>query len=203
MRTFKRAVLFGAAAVAMGAASVMAQTVTFSTAGAFTGAGCAANVCTFGSYTLTYNGQPSTAYGAPTLVDVGNFSALCTTAPGVPCPLTSIPGGVTFTLTITQTTPSGGTGTFTGAVAGAFTFSPTTSTMKWTPTTSTIQIGTVTYSLVTDNTGNINIVAPATGFNPNLTNVKANIVATPEPSTVALMATGIFGLVPLIRRRRR
>jgi hypothetical protein len=117
--------------------------------------------------------------------------------------LTSIPGGVTFTLTITQTTPSGGTGTFTGAVAGAFTFSPTTSTMKWTPTTSTIQIGTVTYSLVTDNTGNINIVAPATGFNPNLTNVKANIVATPEPSTVALMATGIFGLVPLIRRRRR
>ena len=204
MQTLKRAVLFGAAAIAMGAAPMLAQTVTFSTAGLFTGGGGSCNgtaTCAFGGYTLSYTGAPSISYGAPTLVDLGSFSALCTS---VPCGTNvSVPAGATFTLTITQTQPAGAPQSFTGFVTGAFTWDPVGSSLKWTPTTSTLTIAGVIYTLVTDNTGNINIVAPSANVNPNPTLVKANIVASPEPSTVALMATGIFGLVPLVRRRRR
>jgi hypothetical protein len=82
-------------------------------------------------------------------------------------------------------------------------WNPITSSLVWMPGTSTITIGPVTYSLIVDNTGNIVINAPTTDQTPNLTAVKASIVATPEPSTVALMATGLFGLIPVIRRRRR
>lgn len=206
MRTFTKAVLFSAAAMAMGAAPVLAQTVTFSTSGAFSGggAGCSSGAtCSFGSYTLSFVGAPSVAYGAPTLVDLGSFSATCTTAPAVSCPSTPIPAGATFTLTITQTTPSGGSNTFVGSVTGSFQFDPTQSSMKWTPNSSSLSIGVVTYALVVDQTGNINIVAPSPNVNPNTTLVKANISAVPEPSSIALMATGIFGLVPLVRRRRR
>jgi len=205
MMKFTKAVLLGAAAVAMGYAPMLAQTVTFSTAGSFGGAaGCVASGCTFGNYTLTYVGAASTAYASPSLVDLGSFSATCTaTVPnGTNCGTSSIPAGATFTLTVTQTTPGSGTQSFTGTVAGAFTFDPSQSSMKWTPSSSVLTIAGVVYTLVTDNSGNINIVAPNPGANPNLTTVKANIVASPEPSTVALMATGIFGLVPLIRRRR-
>ncbi|HEY6826836.1 MAG TPA: PEP-CTERM sorting domain-containing protein, partial [Gemmatimonadaceae bacterium] len=184
----------------------LAQTVTFSTAGAFGGAaGCVAAGCTFGNYTLSYIGASSTSYGAPTLVDLGSFSAVCNAVPanGTNCGTSSVPAGATFTLTVTQTTPGSGTQSFTGTLAGAFTFDPTQSSMKWQPSSSVLNIAGVVYTLVTDNSGNINIVAPNPGANPNLTTVKANIVASPEPSTVALMATGIFGLVPLIRRRRK
>ena len=203
---FTKAVLLGAAAVAMGSAPMMAQVVTFSTAGSFGGAaGCVTASCTFGNYTLSYVGASSTAYASPSLVDLGSFSATCTSVPanGTNCGSASVPVGATFTLTVTQTTPGGGTQSFTGNLAGSFTFDPTQSTMKWTPNSGVLTIAGVVYTLVTDNTGNINIVAPNPGANPNLTTVKANVVASPEPSTVALMATGIFGLVPLIRRRRK
>lgn len=204
MRTLQRAVLFGAAAVAMGATSVMAQTVTFSTSGQFTGGGVTCNLsasCVFGGYTLSYTGAPSVSYGSPTLVDLGSFTATCT---AVPCGTNvSVPAGATFTLTITQTQPAGAPNQFSGFVTGSFTWDPVSSSMKWSPSSSSLTIAGVLYTLVTDNTGNINIVAPSSNVNPNTTLVKANIIASPEPSTVALMATGIFGLVPLVRRRRK
>jgi MYXO-CTERM domain-containing protein len=45
----------------------------------------------------------------------------------------------------------------------------------------------------------------AAGGNPSTTLVKDDIdvTSTAEPATVALMATGLVGLVPLIRRRRK
>ena len=206
MRTLRRAALVGAAAIAMGALPALSQTVAFTTAGTFAGAGCAGTPsnCNFGSFTLTYQGGGGNFLGG-SQVDLGQFSIQCTIAS---CPMTALPAGTTFTLTITQTLPTGGTAnvtttSFTGQVA----FNPDFSSLKWTPTQSSVTIGAVTYALILDNTGNINISGPSSSGgvvqNPNVTQVKAFINVTPEPSSVALMATGIFGLVPLIRRKRR
>jgi hypothetical protein len=59
------------------------------------------------------------------------------------------------------------------------------------------------YQIVVDNTGNFNIEAPLSTLNPNATIVKAFVTTTPEASTMALMATGFLGLIPILRRRRR
>lgn len=204
MRTLRRAALLGAAAIAMGALPALAQTVTYTTSGAFSGAGCTGTPsnCNFGSFTLTYQGGGGSFLNG-SLVDLGQFQIQCTVAN---CGMTALPAGTTFTLTINQTTPSVGSGQFTQATfTGSVAFNPDFSSLKWTPTQSSVTIGLTTYALVTDNTGGINIAGPSssTGQNPNTTVVKAFVNVTPEPSSIALMATGIIGLVPLARRRRR
>ena len=211
VRGLARAVLVGTAAVALGALSAAAQNVTYSSFGSFTGAGCTAppapgtgpaNSCTQGTFTLTFVNAGSNTYSAPTNVDLGSFSVTCSG-----CGATQITSpsfsGISFTLQVSQTAPTGGSGTYTGSLTGFVGWNPITSSLVWMPAGSTITIGPVTYSLIVDNTGNIVINAPTTDQTPNLTAVKAAIVATPEPSTVALMATGLFGLIPVIRRRRR
>lgn len=201
VRGLARAVLVGTAAVALGAIPASAQLVTFSTVGTFTGASCVANVCTVAPFSLTFVNAGSNTYLAPTNVDLGSFSVTC--AGCTTTPVASAFSGITFTLQVAQTAPTAGAQTYTGSVTGSLGWNPITSSLVWMPGTSTITIGSVTYSLIVDNTGNIVINAPTTDQTPNLTAVKASIVATPEPSTVALMATGLFGLIPVIRRRRR
>ena len=204
MQILKRAALFSAAAMAIRAAPVLSQTVSYTTAGAFTGTGCAGTSCTEGTFTLSFVGNVGpNAYLSGSQIDLGSFQVQCNNAPAT-CPMATIPGGTTFTLTITQSAPTGGTGSFTGTVSGQVAFNPDFSSLVWTPTTSSLVIGGVTYSLTIDNSGNIQIPGPTlTSQNPNVTQVKGHVDVTPEPSTVALMATGIVGLVPLARRRRR
>jgi len=57
MQILKRAALFSAAAMAIGAAPVLSQTVSYTTAGAFTGTGCAGTSCTEGTFTLSFVGN--------------------------------------------------------------------------------------------------------------------------------------------------
>jgi hypothetical protein len=217
MRILNRAALIGAAAIAMGALPAAAQQVTFTTIGSFSGAGCSAfvsptpNTCTeAGGWTITYlNGSGNVL--APSGVDLGQFSITCTLAS---CsPPSAIAAGTTFNLLISQTNPTGGTGSFSGTLQGNIGYNPDNSTLTWITSGTTLTIGGVVYQLVTDNFAScsgisncINIASPnsgTNGANPNTTVVKAFVV-TPEPSTIALMATGIFGLVPVaIRRRRR
>ena len=203
MQILKRAALFSAAAMAIGAAPVLSQTVSYTTAGAFTGTGCSGTSCDEGTFTLSFVGNPGpNAYLGGSQIDLGSFQVQCDNAPS-PCASTTIPMGTSFTLTITQSSPSGGSNSFTGSVSGTLQFNPDFSSLVWTPTTSQLSIGQVTYHLTVDNSGNIQIPGPTmTSQNPNVTQVKGSIDVTPEPSTVALMATGIFGLVPLARRRR-
>ena len=218
MRILSRAALIGAATIAMGALPAAAQQVTFTTIGSFSGPGCSAfvtptpNTCTeAGGWTITFlNGGGNIL--APSGVDLGQFSVQCTLSSCAPP--SSIAAGTTFNLMISQTNPTAGTGNFTGTLQGQIGYNPDNSTLTWITTAGTVTIGSTVYTLVTDNFGScagvarcINIAPPNSGgnpANPNTTTVKAFVV-TPEPSTIALMATGIFGLVPvaIVRRRRR
>jgi hypothetical protein len=175
--------------------------LSFSTTGTFAGTGCVATSCTSGGFTLSFVDAASAPYLAPTLLDLGQFSV---GASGGTQPLTAFTG-VTFTLTINQTVPSVGSGAFSGSISGSVAYNPSTSSLVWTPTSSTLNIGSASYSLVVDNSGNINIQAPttATGQNPNLTSVKANVNVTPEPATALLLAPGLAGMGLAAYRRRR
>lgn len=218
MRILSRAALVGAAALALGALPAAAQQVTFSTIGSFSGPGCSAfvtptpNTCTeAGGWTITFlNGGGNIL--APSGVDLGQFSVACTLA--ACSPPSAIAAGTTFNLMISQTNPTPGTASFTGSLQGNIGYNPDNSTLTWITTGGVVTIGATTYTLVTDNFAScsgvancINIASPNSGANPanpNTTTIKAFVV-TPEPSTIALMATGIFGLVPVavVRRRRR
>jgi hypothetical protein len=204
-RRIARALSIAGAAIALGSLPIAAQTVTFSTTGAFSGA-CTGVSCAFGGFTLSFTPVGSNSFLNGSLVDLGSFTTQCVTC--TPGSLQSIPAGVTFTLTINQSSPSAGTGAFAGTVSGSLAFNPSFSSLIWTPSPSSLTLGlaglTGTYAIVLDNTGNFNIEAPTTGLNPNQTVVKALITTgtVPEPSTIALMATGMVGLIPVIRRRR-
>jgi len=204
VRKLARAVFIAGAAVTLGSLPLAAQTVTFSTVGTFSGGGCTATSCAFNGFTLSFTPVGSNSFGSGSLVDLGSFTTQCVTC--TPGAVQSFPSGVTFTLTINQTGPSAGSGAFAGAVSGSLAFNPSFSSLVWTPSPSSLTLGTPglagTYALVLDNTGNFNINAPTTGENPNASVVKAFVSTVPEPSTVALMATGMLGLVPAVRRRR-
>lgn len=201
MRIFQRTVV-ALATVALTALPASAQVVTYSTNGTLTGTGCVGNTCTVGAFFLTFLNAPLTSYVSPTLVDLGQFQTQFTGA--VDATGTATFGGVNFNLMINQTGPSGGSASIFGPIAGTLSYNPSGSSLIFTPNVASVTIGLVTYRLVTDQTGNIGIQAPTTnGGNPNPTSVKANVNVTPEPNTVVLMASGLFGLVPMVRRRRR
>ncbi len=153
-------------------------------------------------------GDGSTTWAPPSDVVLGDLSVLCWTGT---CAGGNIVSGSTFMLTINQTGPNWGS----ASISGLLGWDASTNTLSWTPNLSSVTIGGTTYALNEDGTGcaygspciDINTpqdgaVAAYTGIHDDLTG-QQSITSTPEPATLGLMATGLIGLVPVVRRRRR
>jgi thiamine pyrophosphokinase len=177
-----------------GARSAKAIPITYSTTGSFNGSG---NTITFGSggnlTTITFTGVNSTVDPDPNPFTFASLGQFQTTVSGSGATITP---GTTFTLTINQTVPSAGTGSFPATLTG--TIDQNTSTGLVTFTVTSVTINNVTYTL-TNNP--LPLVPPAT--NNGITTVQAQISAVPEPTTMLLLGTGLAGVAASVRKRRK
>jgi hypothetical protein len=203
--------LAAAAATLAFAAPASAQ-VNFYTQGYFTSiyAGCngvapllgapQGALCTLGGLTLNYAAAPvnpgSIASGS--IVSFGQFALFGTGN------TTLVANDVQFTLLVQQTSPTPGTGTFTGYLTGTVTTNSgggDASSLVWRPN-SFVDITPATYQMIFDNVGPG--AGDGLGIPVNQTRgINALVTTVPEPSTYALMAAGLAGIFLAGRRRRQ
>lgn len=213
LRHGKAALAAAAITLLTATGTASAQMLSFYTTGAFGGAGCGGftTQCTFGggNYTINYNAVPQDnpmtpaneqpVYFSPSTVKLGTFTVAGTSG------TTETISNADFTLTIWQTVPGAGIGTFYGNLTGTFKQNTlaTGNNLIWVPQWTSLNIYSAPNFVTTYDLLHVNSTTGGIHFTGAGTTIEAYASVAPEPGTLLLLAPGLAGLVGSARIRRR
>jgi len=187
-------------AMLMAGSGARADLVTYATTGTFGSSGT--STYSQNGVSIVYNNGFGVGVNVSpiSLVSFGTFNTSLTTAPDL------TPVSDTFTLKIFQTAPTSGNATFVGSLTGTLSTNASTAFVQFAaPLSQTI--GAELYSILSadNNTpGRVNLSSPKA--NAGISTIAGQITApaaVPEPSTMALAASGALTLAGMGYRRSR